>query len=105
MRTIKFACATIYQKGKKVGVMNNCRLIIHIAEIMPAPFPQPENTIEEASGEIIENYGINIADSMSIVFKNIQGDKVEGKFYIKPHTYFDDKARLYFELSGALTMM
>jgi len=105
MRTIKFACATIYQKGKEVGIMNNCRLIIHVAERMPAPFPQPLDTLKEASGMLIENYGIDIADSMSIVFKNIQGDKVEGEFYIKPHTYFDDKERWYFELSGALTMV
>ena len=100
----KFPIAKIYQNGIEVAILKKVKLNFKIAPLVPAPFPQPNNEIIEASVKIenIEKSSeFNTDDIVTIKFQSLQGTELIGEFYFNPYKTGN---RVYFELTGALTI-
>ena len=105
-KVIDNCTATVYQRHMEVMSLYDVRLVMEIAPIVPAPLIQPQNEFCEVSGKIkdIKNYSFDESGKFFILFISENKDKFQGYFYKKPTCDYDEKGRLYFELTGALTI-
>jgi hypothetical protein len=100
MSAINTCVGIIYQKGKIKGFLHDVKVIISRSPVISYIFPQPLDICKEVSGVMFEEKKLKIEKRITIKFISVEGEILEGDFYINPYIKVDN--RTFFDLEGAL---